>query len=78
MKTKQDSNVWRKLENADGYVPRRWMYVGQQFGKQCRFEVRLTKKHDTLDNYYRCSAVFAHNVTHAPELVRLDQLEPLS
>lgn len=79
----RDQNIWRDLPFTldNGYVPavpRRWMFIGNSRGQQCRFECRLSQRHPSLPNVYVASAVCAHNLHYlCNDWVRLDQLEEI-
>lgn len=76
MKTNRDTNVWKNLNanDADGYVPavkRQWIYRG------CIVSLRDNPTvGESGEIYYHADAVFAHNVGHVPEVVKLSEITP--
>lgn len=62
-----DPNVWRKLDDCIGYVPREYWYIGQYRGRQCKVLCRLSERNDNMPGWYRPWPVFAHNVGFTPD-----------
>jgi hypothetical protein len=75
----RDANIWTELPFAldNGHVPaipRRWLFVGESRGEQCRFPITLESRHPSLPHYYKPAAVFAHNCYYCPDWVNVKSL----
>ncbi len=66
-----DLNVWKALPaHDDGFVP----HVKRQYLlANSRVQIELVSRHPSLDGYYSCRGVFAHQVSFTPEWVKLER-----